>query len=173
MEASGQLPSLLPFKSGPARTDKRHSIDFYRRDAVLARVQAMALCLCLVSVTSRYSVERVERIGLVLAWELLFTFPTLCSKEIQVPSKIRLLPSGTLLQTLDVEDFATACRSSKRVINLAREGGRSERDKLRRRRSAKLIIPPSSDARPLVYRTDRQALSTARFCLSDFVSRVK
>ena len=42
-------------------------------------------------------------------------------KEIRVPSKIRLLPSGTLLQTLDLENFATAYRSSRHVINLARE----------------------------------------------------
>jgi len=37
------------------------------------------------------------------------------------------------LQTLDLENFATACRSSKRVINLAEKGGRPERDKLDRR----------------------------------------
>jgi len=42
-------------------------------------------------------------------------------------------------------------------------GGRSERDKLERRRSPKLTIPPSSDGRPLVYHSDSQALSTARF----------
>ena len=42
------------------------------------------------------------------------------------------------------------------------QDGRSERDKLDRRRSTKLTIPPSSDARPLVYHSDRQALSTAR-----------
>ena len=30
--------------------------------------------------------------------------------------------------------------------------------------SMKLMIPPSSDARLLVYHSDRQALSTARFC---------
>ena len=39
------------------------------------------------------------------------------------------------------------------------QGGRWERDKLGRRRSTKLRIPPSSDARPLVYHTNRQALS--------------
>jgi len=44
-------------------------LDFYPRDAMLARVLAMALCPCL-SVTSRSSVETYERIGLVLAWEL-------------------------------------------------------------------------------------------------------
>jgi len=49
------------------------------------------------------------------------TYTTLCYKEIQVPSKIRLLPSRSLLQTLDSENFATVYRSSKRAINLARE----------------------------------------------------
>ena len=74
----------------------------------------------------------------------------LCCKEIQVPSVIKVLPSGTLLQTLDLGKIATAYRSSKRVINLARERWRcSQRDKLDRRRSTKLTIPPSSDVRPL------------------------
>ena len=34
---------------------------------------------------------------------------------------------------------------------LLEKDGRSERDKLDRRRSAKLTVPSSSDARPLVY----------------------
>ena len=38
-----------------------------------------------------------------------------------------------------------------------------QRDKLDRPRSAKLTIPPSSDARPLVHHSNRQALSTAQF----------
>ena len=66
----------------------------------------MALCLCLsVTVTSRCSIETVERIWLVLAWGLLSNYRTLCCKETQVPSKIRVLPSGILLQTLDLENF--------------------------------------------------------------------
>ena len=68
----------------------------------------MALCLsvCL-SVTSRCSAKTDERIWLVLAWEVPSTYPTLWHKpkEIQIPSKIRILPSGTLLQTLDLEQF--------------------------------------------------------------------
>jgi len=36
------------------------------------------------------------------------TYATLCFKEIKVPPKIRVLPSGTLSQTLDFENFATA-----------------------------------------------------------------
>ena len=47
-----------------------------------------------------------------LAWELHSTLPTLCFKEIQVSPKIRVLPSGTLPQTLDLENFAMAYRSS-------------------------------------------------------------
>ena len=40
---------------------------------------------------------------------------------------------------------------------------RAGRIELDRRRSTKLTTPPSSDARRLVYHSDRQALSTARF----------
>ena len=50
-------------------------------------------------------------------------------------------------------------------INLAREVvAQSMINWVVVRRSTKSIIPPSSDARPLVYCRDRQALSTARFC---------
>ena len=56
-----------------------------------------------------------------LAWELHSTLPTLCFKEIKVSPKIRVLPSGTLPQTLDLENFATMSQSLKCVINLARE----------------------------------------------------
>jgi len=69
---------------------------------------------------------------------------------------------------MDLENFATAYRSPKRVIDLAQEGGRSEREKLDRRRQTKLIIPRSSRRTTtvvyLVYRTYHQALSTERFC---------
>ena len=60
-------------------------------------------------------------------WHGLF-FPPIqhCCKEIQVPKKIKVLLSETLLQTLDLEkNFATAYRSLKRVINLARERWKS------------------------------------------------
>jgi len=46
---------------------------------------------------------------------------TLCEKEIQLSPKIRALPSGTLSKTPDLENFAMAYQSSKRVINLAQE----------------------------------------------------
>jgi len=45
-----------------------------------------------------------------LAWRLPSTFPTLCFKhtEIWLSPKIRVLPSATLSQTPDLENFATA-----------------------------------------------------------------
>jgi len=63
---------------------------------MLARVLAMAMCPCLSVCLSQVGVETDKRIGLVLAWELPSTYPTLRYKEIQVSSKIRVLPSGTL-----------------------------------------------------------------------------
>ena len=61
-----------------------------------------------------------------------------------------VLSFGTWSLTPDFTNFVMAYRSSKRAIILARErGGRSQRDKLDRRRSTKLTIPLSSDARPL------------------------
>ena len=75
-------------------------LPFYLRDALLAPV--LALCLCLsVSVCHKLcSIETAGRINLVLAWRLLLTSPTLCFKEIQVPTKIRVLPSGTFFSKL-------------------------------------------------------------------------
>jgi len=63
---------------------------FYPRDAVLARVLALAHCPSLpVSVTSRCSIEMDGRIDLLLAWRLLSTGPTPYNKEVQ--EKIRVL----------------------------------------------------------------------------------
>jgi len=104
------------------RRDAAVTISLFTRahDTMLARV-AMAQCLCL-SVTSRCSVEMDGRIELVFGvYRLLSTYPSLCYKEIQVSTKINVLPSGTLSQIPDLENFASAYRSSKCVINLARE----------------------------------------------------
>ena len=94
-------------------------VNFYPRDAMLARVLAMALCLFL----SQVSViqKRLVETGWFLAWELLSTYHTRCYKEIQAPSKIRVLPSRTLLQTLGLENFASVYRSSKHVIVSSRK----------------------------------------------------
>ena len=65
---------------------------------MLAQVLAMTLCpsvcVCL-SVTSRCYVKRDERINLVSDIGLLSASPTLCFKEIQVSTKVRVLLSGT------------------------------------------------------------------------------
>ena len=107
---------------------------------------SVCLSVCL-SVTSRCSVGRDGRSNLVLARGLLSTSPTLCFQEIQVSTKIRIVPSGTP----DLENFATAYGSSNVLSISLEKGGRSERDELDRRRSTKLIIPSSSDARPLQF----------------------
>jgi len=61
---------------------------FYPRDAVLARVLALAHCPSLpVSVTSRCSIEMDGRIDLLLTWRLLSTGPTPYNKEVQVSRK--------------------------------------------------------------------------------------
>jgi len=46
-----------------------------------------------------------------LAWRLPSTYPKLCCKEIWVSPIIQVFPSGTLSQTLDLENFAAASRS--------------------------------------------------------------
>ena len=76
------------------------------------------------SVTSRYCSETTRR-------RLLFsTYPTLCYKKIWAHPKIRLLPSGTLFQTPDLENFAKARRSYRQQTR--RRG---------RRRSSLLMTP--------------------------------
>ena len=142
----------------------------YMRNAVLARARgtsydpvSVSLCVCLsqVGVLSK----RLEGSGWFLAWRLPSTYHTVCRNEIQVSTKIRVLPSGTLSYTMDLKNFATTSRSTTRVINLARQRWRSERDKLDRRRST-----VTRDGRLLVYHSDRQALSTARFLRAGLIA---
>jgi len=102
---------------------------FYQRDAMLARVLAVALCPCLsvclsVCVCHKSVFCRNGWTNWAGFWHGSFFPPILhcmCYKEIHVSSKIGALPSGTLFQTLDLDNFTTACRSSKRVINFPRE----------------------------------------------------
>ena len=70
---------------------------------MLARVLAMVLC--------QSSIETAKRVGLVFGMGASF-YPTLYCKEIRVPPKIGVLPSGSLLEILDLENFATSYRSS-------------------------------------------------------------
>jgi len=65
----------------------------------------VALCLSVCLSQVGVLLKRLNESSWFLACELLFTRPTLCCKEIQVPSEIMVLRSGTLLQTLDSENF--------------------------------------------------------------------
>ena len=78
-------------------------------------------CLCL-SVCHKLVFCRNGWTNWAVFWRRRF-FPSIlhCFKEMQIFSKIRVPPCGTLLHTLDLENFATACRSSKHFIKLARE----------------------------------------------------
>ena len=60
------------------------------------------------SVTRWYCIETTRWIEPLLEIKLLPPSLKLCYKEIWVPAEIRLLSSGTLLQTLDLENSATA-----------------------------------------------------------------
>ena len=76
--------------------------------------------LC-VSVRSRISIETDERIEVVLACRLLWTV----FKEIQVTTKIRVLPSGTLAQTPDLENFPSVY-DRRNALSTIRLGRRSK-----------------------------------------------
>ena len=52
--------------------------------------------------------KRLDKYGWFLSWELPLTYPKLCFKEIGVPPKIMVFPSGTLLQTPDLKTFAAS-----------------------------------------------------------------
>ena len=84
----------------------------------------MTLCPCLFLSQVGVLSKCMDGSSCFLARRLLSTCPTLCFKEIQVSTKIRVLPSGTSSHTPDFENIASAYRSSKRVVDLARQGGR-------------------------------------------------
>jgi len=83
---------------------------FLPRDTMIARY---ILCLCerlsvRLSITRRYCIETTRRIELVFDIRVSPTYHKVCCKEILAPPKIRVLPSRTLPQTLDLEK----CRHS-------------------------------------------------------------
>jgi len=95
--------------------------------------------------------KAINSCSLFLACSLLSTYPTLFWSI-----KIRVLPSGTLSRTPDIQKILLRHTDRRNaLLTLLEKGGRSEHDKLDRRRSTKLIIPPSSDSRPLQFTCDR------------------
>jgi len=91
---------------------------------MLARVLAMALCPCLsVSVClSQVGVLSKGMNGLMCFWpgEFFSTSRTLSFKEIQVSTKIRVLPSG-IFPKLRRRKFRHGISIVERAVNLARE----------------------------------------------------
>jgi len=51
--------------------------------------------------------------------EASFFYPALYYMKICTPLKIRVLPSGTLSETLDLENFVTARRLLQHVVKLS------------------------------------------------------
>jgi len=109
-------------------------------------VLAMGLCP---SVTGRCSIETGKRIELVFVMRAFFhpSYTVLTGNSAHFKNKGTSLwnsvPNSRQKNLLWYID-------RRNVLSTQHEkGGRSERDKLDRRRSTKLTIPPSSDARPL------------------------
>ena len=57
----------------------------------------VSVCVCVRLSQVGVLLKRLNESGWFLAKELHSTYPTLCCKEIHVPLKIRVLPSGILL----------------------------------------------------------------------------
>jgi len=111
---------------------------------------SVSVCLSEVGVLSKW----MDGSSWFLAWELPSTCHTLCYKEIQVSGKIRYSPLEVFLK-LGFEHFATAYRSSNVLPTSSIEkGGHSHREKIDRRWSTKLTIPPELQrSTAAVYRT--------------------
>ena len=80
---------------------------FLPRDAMLARY-TLSSCVRPSVCPSQAATGRIE---LVLSWRFPSTYLTLFYNEIWVSPEICVLPSGTLSQTPDLENFATTSRS--------------------------------------------------------------
>ena len=138
---------------------------FYPLDATLARVLAVCLSVCLsasvcLSQVGVLSKQMDESNWFWRGTSFHLSYTVLKGNSSNFRNKgtsfWNFVPESGLWKILPRH---IDCRN---VIDLARHGGRSERDKRDLRRSAKLTIPPSSDARSIA--GDRQALSTARDC---------
>jgi len=74
-----------------------HAFDTHVKAASYGPVSVcLSVCLSQVGVLSK----RMDGLSWFLAWRLVI-YPTLCCKEIQLSTKLRVLPSGTLSQTPD------------------------------------------------------------------------
>jgi len=81
---------------------------------LLQPIMALTVCLSHASVVSKWPDES----SWVMTFKFHSTCSTLCCKKIQVISIIRVLPSDTLSQTLDLQNFPWPCWSLQCVINI-------------------------------------------------------
>ena len=100
---------------------RRSGLDYYPCDAMLARVLAMALCLSVCLSQVGVLLKWLDGSSWFLAWRLPSTSPILCFKEIQVCTKIRVLPSGTFFVNSGLRKFRQGISIVERAIPLARE----------------------------------------------------
>ena len=123
-----------------------HNINrFYPRDAMIAGLWPYVCVRVCLSVTSQCSVETDERIELALGMGASFRlFYTVLKGSLGTCTS-----KGTSLWNFvpnaGLRKVCFGIWLSKRLIDLAPQGGPLECDKLDYRRSTKLTIPPSSD----------------------------
>jgi len=102
-------------------------IYFLLRDAYASAIYALTLCPSVrVSATIQCSIETAEQIELFVGTQVSLGLSyTLCCNGIRVSAKMRVLPSGTLFQTLNLADFflfrhSTSISRRKGVVNFVR-----------------------------------------------------
>jgi len=116
----------------------------------------LSVCIS-VSVTGRSSIETGEWVEVIFAWELPSTYHTMCVK-----SKLAYLQKYGYFQTLDIKKVVLRRnRSSKLVVILTRQSGRSERDKLDVIGQLSYTLLSTVGASLSQWSSTRRALSTA------------
>jgi len=92
---------------------------FYRATLCYASaVSAVVVCPSVRLSQTGVVSKRLDESSWVPAWRLSSTYPALCSKEIRVTPKIRVLPFGTFPQTPDLKNSP---RQVDRVVNKTRQ----------------------------------------------------
>jgi len=104
---------------------RHHSPPFLLRDAMLVQY-LLSSCVC--PSQARIVSKRLDESSWVVICRPPFTYSTLLCKEIGYLQKIWVLPSGTLSQTLDLENFSTAsqsrCQQKSFTVELVNDGRR-------------------------------------------------
>ena len=124
----------------------------------------VSVCLCpSLSATSRSFIEQTGRIELVNGTEASFdvSYAVLYGNSVRT-SKNKRISLWNFARNSELLKF----HHERSIVEMYCQLCLTKVDAQRlidRRQSAELTMPPSSDSRPLVYHSDRPALSTARF----------